>query len=74
MAEARAETMQQERGGVCSIAVCGQLPLPGRGMGSSGPSGKKSAVFVDKKCENTLHRAVSVHEMRNRKQIHEDAK
>ena len=32
MAEARAETVKQERGGVCSFAVCGQLPLLGRGM------------------------------------------
>ena len=32
MAEARAETMKQERGGVCSFAVCGQLPLLGRGI------------------------------------------
>ena len=34
MAEARAETVKQERerGGVCSFAVCGQLPLPCRAM------------------------------------------
>ena len=33
MAEATAETMQQERGEVCAaFAVCGQLPLPGGRM------------------------------------------
>ena len=32
MAEARAETMQQERGGVRSSAVCDQLPLLSRRM------------------------------------------
>ena len=32
MAEARAETLKQERGGVCSFAVCGQLSLLGKGM------------------------------------------
>ena len=32
MAEARAETVQQDREEVCSIAVCGQLPLLGRTM------------------------------------------
>ena len=32
MAEARAETMKRERGGVCSFAVCGLLPLLNGGM------------------------------------------
>ena len=32
MAEARAETMKHEGGGVCSLAVCGLLPLFGGGM------------------------------------------
>ena len=32
MAEVRAETVQQERGGVRRLAVCGQLPLLRRRM------------------------------------------
>ena len=30
--EARAETVKQERGGVCGFAVCGELPLFSGGM------------------------------------------
>ena len=58
MAEARAETMQQERerGGVCSIAVCGQLPLPG----NNGRTVKSSTPSRKVVCGN---RQVSIYEM-----------
>ena len=44
-----------KRGGVCSIAVCGQHPLPGRRNGkiakSSGPSRRKSGFSLKRRGE-----------------------
>ena len=60
MAEARAKTMAAgKRAGVCSFAVCGQLPLLGKtmeGCEEFKPKPKEKWIFVDKKSEETKHR------------------